>query len=412
MTSPASEPRGAQPVTEHHAVVVVGGGMTADAAARSLHELDGGADVLVLGEEATAPFPRPALSKGLWTDPSATIETSDLDTAGTTGAIVRLETRVTGVDPDAHTVTCADGAVIGYDRLLLATGGHPRTIEGLDAGERVLYYRTLADYRRLRAATADAPHVAVVGGGYIGSEVAAALVQQGCAVTVVHPETVLGGSMFPPELAYRFDALFADAGVRQRPAVRVDSGTVREDGVDLDLSDGTTLSADLVVVGLGIEPATGFLAGVVDLDDAGGVLVDERLATSAPDVWAAGDVASYPDPVLGRTRVEHVDNATSMGAAAGRIIGGSAEVYDHTPMFYSDVLGLGYEGVGTLDPSLETYVDVLDDQAGVAVAYYLDASSVRGVLLWNGAEGLDAATALIASGRRPAAAEALAGAVH
>ena len=163
-----------------------------------------------------------------------------------------------------------------------------------------------------------------------------------------------------------------------------------------------------MVVGLGVEPATHFLPEEVELADDGGVVVDERLRTSAEDVHAAGDVATYPDPILGRTRVEHVDNATTMGAAAGRIMAGSEETYDHTPMFYSDVLGLGYQAVGTLDSSLETFVERVGDGA---VAYYLDDREVRGVLLWDLDEGVEEAKALLARHSRPADPADLAGTI-
>lgn len=179
-------------------------------------------------------------------------------------------------------------------------------------------------------------------------------------------------------------------------------------GVRLELSDGGNLEADLAVVGLGIEPATAFLDGVVDLAEDGGVLVDEHLRTSVDDVWAAGDVASYPDPILGRTRVEHVDGATAMGEAAGRILAGSEEVYDHTPMFYSDVFDLGYQAVGTLDSSLETFVDEVE---GGAVAYYLSSTEVVGVLLWGLDDGVEEAKALLARHSRPADPAKLAGTI-
>ncbi|GAB2634257.1 hypothetical protein GCM10027270_23470 [Nocardioides ginkgobilobae] len=214
--------------------------------------------------------------------------------------------------------------------------------------------------------------------------------------------------MFPPSLAQDFQRRFIDAGVDVRGGSRVAAGAESADGVRLELEGGGTLEADLAVVGLGIEPATSFLAGVVDLAEDGGVLVDERLRTSAPDVYAAGDVATYPDPVLGRTRVEHVDNATTMGEVAGRILAGSEETYDHTPMFYSDVLDLGYQAVGTLDSSLETFVDEVE---GGAVAYYLSSTEVVGVLLWNLDEGVDEATELLAKHTRPADAADLAGTI-
>ncbi|WP_447645344.1 NAD(P)/FAD-dependent oxidoreductase [Nocardioides zeae] len=378
--------------------VIVGGGMAADAAAKGIRELDASASIAILGEEPTAPFPRPALSKKLWTDPDFTFDDAALETEEQTGATLRLDDAVIAIDPEAREVRTRTGEVYGYGKLLLATGGRPRHIDGLDPGERVLYFRTLTDYHHLRRLSEEHPHVAVVGGGYIGSEIAAALVQNGCTVTLVHPDDVLGGSMLPPTLAHRYETLFVDGGVTLRPGTKVSSGIADETGVELVLDDGSTLAADVVVVGLGIEPAGEVAgeAGVVLADD-GSIEVDRHLATNVADVHAAGDVATYTDRILGRTRVEHVDNATTMGTVAGRILAGSDETYDHTPYFYSAVFGTRFEAVGTLDASLPIIEDQLDDER--AVAYYLDEAgrAVVGVLLWAVEERRDAAREVLAS---------------
>ncbi len=383
---------------QHYDYLIVGGGMVADSAAKAIHGADAGASIGIVGEEPTAPFPRPALSKKLWTDPDFGMDEAALGTAEETGAHLHLGQRVMSVDTEAHSVHTETGETYGYGRLLLATGGHPRRIDGLEPSTRVFYYRTLTDYQQLRALAAQHPRVVVVGGGYIGTEIAAALVQHECEVTLVHPDDVLGSPMFPASLAASFEALFTDAGVTVRGGVRATGGLQSADGVSVTLSDGESIEADVVVIGLGIDPAGEIIAETVDRSEDGGIVVDERLATTAPDVWAAGDVAEYPDKILGRRRVEHVDNADQMGAAVGRIMAGSEETYDHTPMFYSDVFDHGYEAVGTLDASLETVEDAHDD--GLAV-YYVDDTEVRGVLLWNLDGGLDAAKALLARHERP-----------
>ncbi len=392
----------------HYDHLIIGGGMAADAAAHGIRERDEHAGIGILSEEPTAPFPRPALSKKLWTDPDFTVENTTLDTVGETGATFHPRTRVVAVDPAQHEVTTQDGDTIGYGRLLVATGGHPRTLTDLPGGDRVLYYRSLTDYHRLRVLADTRPHVAVVGGGYIGTEIAAAMVGEGCRVTLLHPGDVLGEQMFPAELADRFERLFTEAGVEVRGGAKVSGGREHAEGVRLDLESGDQVEADVVVIGLGVEPATHFLPDSVERSEEGGVVVDEHLRTSAADVYAAGDVASYPDPILGRTRVEHVDNATTMGTAAGRIMAGSDETYDHTPMFYSDVLGLGYQAVGTLDASLETFVEHVGEGA---VAYYLDDSAVVGVLLWDLDEGVEEAKQVLARHWRPEDPAALAGSI-
>jgi 3-phenylpropionate/trans-cinnamate dioxygenase ferredoxin reductase subunit len=381
--------------------LIIGGGMTADTAAKGIREIDADGSIGIIGEESTAPFPRPALSKKLWTDDEFTEDDAALGTADETGATLHLGARADTIDREARTVTTSTGDAFGYGRLLLATGGHPRQIPGLTPSDRVIYYRTLEHYHRLRAAVGDHPHVAVVGGGYIGTEIAAALVQNGSTVTLIHPDDVLGSRTFPPVVADEVQTMFTEAGVTVHGGAKVEGGSTSPDGVRLDLSDGTTVAADLVVIGLGIEPA-GVLARRSGLETSsdGGIVVDERLTTADPDVLAAGDVAEYPDRILGRRRVEHVDNANEMGATAGRILAGSDEVYDHTPMFYSDLFDAWYEAVGTLDASLRT--EVVDKEDGGKVVYYVDGDEVVGVLLWKVGDGVEPAKKVLAAHTVPA----------
>lgn len=376
--------------------LIIGGGMAADAAAKGIREKDADGTIGILGEESTAPFPRPALSKKLWTDPDFSEDDAALGTADATGAELHLGARVDTIDRDAKAVTTSTGDAYGYGKLLIATGGHPRQIPTLPPSDRVIYYRTLTHYHRLRAAVADQPRVAVVGGGYIGTEMAAALVQNGSTVILIHPDDVLGSPTFPKVIADEIDAMFTDAGVEVHGGATVEGGTPTPQGVTLDLSDGSRVTADYVVVGLGIEPA-GVLARRSGLETSadGGIVVDERLTTADPSVLAAGDVAEYPDRILGRRRVEHVDNADEMGAAAGRILAGSDETYDRTPYFYSDLFDAWYEAVGTLDADLEIVVVEKDD--GGRVVYYIGDGEVVGVLLWKVADGLDAARDVLAA---------------
>lgn len=379
--------------------LIVGGGMTADAAAKGIRQRGARGSIGIIGEEQTAPFPRPDLSKRLWADPDHDGTDADLDTSAETGAVLHLGERAVSLDTTSRCVLTTSGDTFGYGRLLLATGGRPRRIEGLAPSERTFYFRTLDDYQRLRTLAEGRPDVVVVGGGYIGSEIACALVQHGCSVTLVHPEDVLGSRQFPADLARRYESLFTVAGVRVRGGLKVTSGAEDDDAVMLGLSDGSSLRAQVVVVGLGPEPAGDLARDAVRRSDDGGIAVDDRLMTSADGVFAAGDVAEYPDRILGRTRIEHVDNATRMGATVGRIMAGSEETYDYTPCFYSDVFDTGFEAVGMLDPSLETVEDPVEDDG--LVIYYVDEAEVRGVLLWNLDGGLDQARELLARHDRP-----------
>lgn len=375
--------------------VIVGGGMVADAAARGIRERDATGSILILSDDVDQPYTRPALSKKLWTDDSFTASDNDLGTAAETGAEIRLRTSVERIDRTGRTVTTTDGGTIGYGRLLLATGGRPKTLD-LPDDDRVIYFRTAADYRNLRELSGSGKHVAVIGGGYIGSELAAALVQNDTAVTIVFPDPDLGASLFPERVDAKFESRFVEHGVTLRANSRLRSGTAKGDSFELVLDDGSTLQADGVAVGLGIEPNTE-LAEKAGLAVDDGILVDARLATDDPFVYSAGDVASYPDPILGRRRVEHVDNAKEQGAAVGRIMAGSDEKYTHTPMYYSDVFDLGYEAVGRLDASLETVEDWKDDDS--VVVYYLEGGVPVGVLLWNVWDSTDKARQILAEAR-------------
>jgi NADPH-dependent 2,4-dienoyl-CoA reductase/sulfur reductase-like enzyme len=375
--------------------LVVGGGMVADAAARGIRELDTDGSIGVLSEDVDRPYARPALSKKLWTDPDFSWDEKVNLHTEETGAEFVLGTRVVSIDRAAKTVTTADGATYGYDQLLIATGGKPRGLPGLDPSDRVLDYRSAADYRRLRSLADAGAHVVVVGGGYIGTEIAAGVVQNGARVTLVDPDEVVGGAMFPDDLARAFQQRFIDHGVELRTGRRVTEGSQTADGVTLTLDDGSVIQADAVVTGLGIEPVTG-LAADAGLTVNDGIVVSSTLATDDPAVFAAGDVAEYPDRILGTRRVEHVDNAKQQGRQAGRNLADADETYDHTPMYYSNVFDLGYEAVGTVSTDLRTVED-WQDPTVTGVVYYLDDDdTVRGVLLWNVADKTDEARAVLA----------------
>lgn len=381
--------------------LIVGGGMTGDAAAKGIREIDDHASIGLVGDDVDPPYTRPALSKKLWTDPDFGPDDNWLGTAAATGASVMTGTTVSSVDPDSHVVNTNDGSPIGYGRLLLATGGAPRTL-GVPASERSIYFRSFADYRALRHLSGGGRQIAVVGGSYIATELAAALRQNDTWATLIFPDRVLGGSMFPTELARHFEATYEQRGVRLVRNTRVESGTLEHDGVVLQLSDGSERFFDGMVSGLGIDPCVG-LAQSAGLHVDNGIVVDERLRTGTQDIHAAGDVACYPDHILGRRRVEHVNNATRMGAAAGRIMAGSIEAYNHTPYYYSNVFDISWQAVGTLDASLETVCD-WSDPLHSGVVYYLDGATPVGVLLWNVDADLDAAREVLADNRHQNAA--------
>lgn len=371
--------------------LIVGAGMTADAAAKAIRELDRTARVGLVGDERHAPYERPPLSKGLWKD-DRPIESIDLGTSAS-GAVLHLGRRVVGIDRVARRVVDDQGGVYAYRRLLLATGATPRRLPIED--ERVIHFRTLDDYLALRRRAVPGAAVAVVGGGFIGSEIAASLAGAGCQVTMLFPGDGIGAGRFPYGLSDFLDGYYRERGVTLRAGTRVVGGRGAREGVELALSDGTEARFDVVVAGLGVVPNTDLAAQAgLAVDD--GIVVDARLRTADPDVFAAGDVARFPCAPLGmRLRVEHENAAIGMGRHAGRVMAGTDEDYTTLPFFYSDLFDLGYEAVGLLDDRLDV-VEQWVQPYREGVVYYLDDGRVRGVLLWNVWGQVEAARDLVA----------------
>jgi NADPH-dependent 2,4-dienoyl-CoA reductase/sulfur reductase-like enzyme len=369
--------------------LIVGAGMAGEAAAQALREADADATIGVLGAESRPPYDRPPLTKKLWKDGKEEDIWRPIDKAR---AAVTLRRRATRIDRAAHVVHDDAGDTWKYRKLLIATGGTPRRFPS--GGDDFIYYRTFDDYQRLRQAVRPGARIAVIGGGFIGSEIAAAMAMNDCKVTMLFPEDAIGARMYPESLADAVTDYYREKGVDVRAGIRVEGRS--DNGTGLRLSDGSTLAADAVVAGLGITPNVQ-LAQQAGLEVDDGIVVDDHLRSSDPDIYAAGDVASFPAPALGRRlRVEHENAAISMGTRAGRCMAGEDAPYDELPFFYSDLFDLGYEAVGSLDSRLET-VEQWVTPFREGVVYYLDAGRVRGVLLWNTWGQVDAARSLIAS---------------
>ncbi len=295
--------------------------------------------------------------------------------------------------PTQKRVVDDQGEVFTYQKLLLATGGRPRL---LPFGEdQIIYFRTVSDYRRLRALADIGRRFAVIGGGFIGSEIAAALALNGKEVVMIFPGEDIGDRVFPRSLAQFVSSFYKQKGVEVLAGEKVIGLETRGNQRVLKTESNRQIAVDGVVAGLGIEPNVE-LAETAGLSVENGIMVDEFLRTSHPDVYAAGDVAAFYNPALGkRIRVEHEDNANSMGRLAGRNMAGKSEPYHHLPFFYSDLFDLGYEAVGEVDSRLETFADwKRPNEEGVI--YYLQSGRVRGVLLWNVWEQVEAARQLIA----------------
>ncbi len=373
----------------HYHYLIIGGGLAADAAVRGIRELDTSHTVGIISSEGDPPYSRPNLSKGLWRGKPlekiwCNTQLLDVD--------LLLNRTIVTLNRESKTVVDEQGELYSYDKLLLATGGVARHLPF--SGERVIYYRTLQDYRRLRELSEIGENFLVIGGGFIGSEIAAALASNGKSVIMVFPEGGIGEHVYPKELSQFVTNYYRERGVEIVPNESVVTMEEVSEGLRATTNKGKPYIIDGVVAGVGLIPNT-ILAEKASLSVDNGIIVDQYLATDDPNIYAAGDVANYPSKVFGKNRrVEHEDNALSMGKLAGRNMAGAQEPYNHTPYFYSDLFDLGYEAVGELNSSYETEVN-WEEPYKKGVIYYLKEKLVKGVLLWNVWDTLDKATALL-----------------
>src|SRR5579875_48036 len=379
----------------NYTYLIVGGGMTADAAIHGIREVDSTGSIGLIGAESHPPYNRPPLSKGLWKGkPLESIWRKSAQPS----AQFHLGRTARTLDARSRRITDDQGTVYTYGKLLLATGGTPRRLPF--GGEDIIYFRTFDDYQHLRKLTEKGQHFAVIGGGFIGSEVAAALAMNGKKATLLFPEAGIGARVFPADLSRFLNDYYRQKNVEVRAGEQVVGMEQRGDQYVLRTHNpqsrsGGEIAADGVVAGIGIIPNVE-LAQQAGLQVDNGILVDAALRSNDPNIYAAGDVAAFHNPALGRRlRVEHEDNALTMGRMAGQSMAGRAVSYDYLPSFYSDLFDLGYEAVGEVDSRLETVADWKQPHRE-GVVYYLRDNRVRGVLLWNVWEQVDAARKLIA----------------
>jgi NADPH-dependent 2,4-dienoyl-CoA reductase/sulfur reductase-like enzyme len=341
----------------------------------------------MIGADPHPTYKRPLLTKGLWhgspeeklwRDPAEGVEL-------VTGR------RIVSLDLAAQAATDDAGEEYSWEKLLLATGARPREIPG---AEGVIWYRTLDDYHRLRETAPEGSHVAVIGGGFIGSEIAAGLVGNGVRVTMLFPETGIGHRLFPTDLSASVTDYYREKGVEVLAGEMVASAS----GNRVETQSGRTIEADAVVAGLGVVPDVE-LAEAAGLEVEDGIVVDEYgRVPGHENVFAAGDVARFPVKALGTSlRIEHEDHANSHGKAVGANMAGADAPYDHLPFFYSDLFDLGYEAVGLVDSRLEAVEDWQEPYRKGVVTYVEDGKP-RGVLLWNVWDKLDAARDIIRAG--------------
>jgi len=337
-------------------VVIVGAGQAGGRAAEALRGAGFPGEILLFGDERHEPYERPRLSKSvlLGEEPASAAALHPRAWYADKGIALRMRSRVEAIAPKSRSVITADGERVEYSKLLLCTGSRVRPLSGAPEGlAGVHYLRTFEDSERLAAGLEPGRRLVVIGGGFIGLEVASSARRRGLAVTVVERQGALLDRALPAEIAARVASLHAAHGAALRlgvPVARIHgNGAVKA----VELADGAELPADLVVIGVGIIPNTELAetAGAVSAD---GLVVDEYCRTTLEDVYAAGDVTNHYNPILERrVRLESWQNAQNQAIAAARNIAGERRAYAEVPWFWSDQLGTNIQMVGVPDPAMQ-----------------------------------------------------------
>ncbi len=373
-------------MTETVQYLIIGGGMTADAAVRGVRTQDPDGSIVLLSEEDVPPHDRPPLSKGLWQGeelpaPPHDLEAIDRRTADA-GARILTGTRAVELDPGRLEVLTDRGHRIRADRILLATGSRPRTLP--DETGSVLWFRTLQDCRRLAAGVRDGARVALVGGGFIGCELAGSLAARGIPVDQIFPEEAPLADRLPLPFAHLLADQLDSLGATLRPGHAVTAFRGTPGALRIETDEGILgPSWGLAVAGLGVIPRQE-LAEEAGLEVRDGIVVNEALETSAPGVFAAGDVIRFPAPRFGeQLRIEHEDHANDSGRIAGSRMAGATERYDPIPYVYSGIGGITLEEVGVPAGGDPDEILVPTEAGGRGFALWQSEGRLRRLLVWN-----------------------------
>ncbi|XP_035999210.1 apoptosis-inducing factor 1, mitochondrial-like [Fundulus heteroclitus] len=389
--APAADAKPASPTLPSHApYLLIGGGTASFAAARSIRARDPGAKVLIVTDEPNLPYMRPPLSKELWfsDDPSVTetlrfkqwngkersiyfqpasfyIDAEDLKSAENGGVAVLTNRKVVHMDVRGNKVKLDDDTEISYDKCLIATGGIPRNLQVIErAGEEVMkrttLFRKIEDFKSLDKVSRSMQSITIIGGGFLGSELACALgrrsTETGLEVIQMFPEKGNMGKVLPEYLSNWTTEKVKKEGVKIISEALVKSVSYKDDKLEIKLKDGRLVKTDHIVAAVGLEPNVDLAksAGLEVDSDFGGYRVNAELQARS-NIWVAGDAACFYDIRLGRRRVEHHDHAVVSGRLAGENMTGASKPYWHQSMFWSD-LGpdVGYEAIGIVDSSLPT----------------------------------------------------------
>jgi NADPH-dependent 2,4-dienoyl-CoA reductase/sulfur reductase-like enzyme len=331
--------------------VILGGGMVAGYCAKRYVENGGKpGELAIVSSDDALPYERPPLSKSFLAgkDTEDAILINGAHFYATNGIEIKVNTRIASVDVPLKRLRTKSNEEYRFERLIIATGAEPRKLDIPGANsDRVLYLRSLADSKRIRERSAQAKNAVVLGGGFIAMEAASVLAGRGIETAMVVRDPRIWSAFFTPEMSAFFERYYSGRGVR---ILKQSEITEIEDGSRARLRSGESLDFDILVAGIGVRPATA-LAEESSLRVENGILVNEYLETSDPNIFAAGDVANYPDSLFAnkRRRVEHWDNAVSQGQHLAEALLGKREPFVHVPYFFSDVFDLSYEFWG--DPS-------------------------------------------------------------
>lgn len=386
----------------HVPYLLVGGGTASHSAMRSIRGHDAKAKVLIIGSEKYGPYMRPALSKELWfSEPELRqnlnfkwwngkeksifyeideffIPLEKLPTRETGGVSMIKNMRLTRLDPDNRVAYLESGQTVKYDKCLLAPGGKPKTLPQLEAAsdevkERIVYFRTADDFLRLEKISTTSKRILVIGGGFLGSELTCALVnnrasegsQTSQKIYQIYPESGNLGKILPQYLSEFVSEKIRSEGAHLIANVEVKSLSMTSDKfIQIQLTNGETLEVDYIVCAVGLEPDVELAksSGLEVDDKTGGYLVNSELEART-NVWVAGDASCFYDIKLGRRRVEHHDHAVNSGKLAGLNMTGAGKPYTHQSMFWSDLgRDISFEAVGIIDSSLQTVAVFADPQ--------------------------------------------------
>lgn len=417
-TEQANKSRLIEDLPEQVPYLLIGGGTASHSAMRAIRGHDPKAKVLIVGSENRNPYMRPMLSKDLWftdketrkdlrfgwvkeKDRSIFYEVDEfymplnlLNDRENGGVSLLKDIRLTKLDPDKKTAYLENGQKIKYEKCLLAPGGTPKRLPVLELEgirDKVLYFRTADDFLRLDQISETAKKIVIIGGGFLGSELACALASKNIkdqTIQLIYPESGILAKVLPEYLSKFVSTKVESEGVSLMPDAEINKAKLAEDGkVELTLSNGSIVRADHIVCAVGLEPDIELAkSSGLEVDErTGGYLVNSELEART-NVWVAGDASCFYDRKLGRRRVEHHDHAINSGKLAGENMTGAGKAYTHQSMFWSEIgKDIAFEAVGIIDSSLPT-VSVFPEESekySKGVVFYLKDDIIVGILLWN-----------------------------